>query len=122
MPGDLIRGARAAQQHQLGRELPDARQLPELREGLRRGQRPEAGGVEAAVQGGDGEGAEPFGLATGQPGNPSREASRCGAGNADSARPPKETAWPSSLAIRALIAAACRILIRAPMIAQAAAS
>jgi hypothetical protein len=64
--GDLVRGARTAKQHQLGRELPDARQLPELREGLLRGQRPEAGSVEAAVKGGDGEGAEPLRLATGQ--------------------------------------------------------
>ena len=33
MAGDLVRGAGPAQQHQLGRELPDAGQLAELREG-----------------------------------------------------------------------------------------
>ena len=70
MAGDLVRGARAAQQHQLGREVPDPGQLPELREGLLRGQGAQPGGVEAAVQGGDGEGAEPLRLAARQSGEP----------------------------------------------------
>ena len=70
MAGDLVRGARAAQQHQLGREVTDAGQLPEPGQGLLGGQGAQPGGVEAAVEGGDAEGAEPLRLAPGQSGEP----------------------------------------------------
>ena len=122
MAGDLVRGARAAQQHQLGREVPDPGQLLELREGLLRGQGAQPAASRRPSSAATARERSHSGLRPASPGNPSTETSRCGAGNADSTRPPKETASPSSLAIRALIAAACLMLIRAQMMAQAAAS
>jgi hypothetical protein len=62
------------------------------------------------------------GLRPDSPGKVLSPASRSGAGKAWTIRPPKVTGSPSCCAMRALIAAACRIRMRWPITAQAAAS
>jgi len=68
VPRQLVRGDRAPQQHQLGRERADPRQLPQLGQGVGRRQRPQPGGVKAAVEGGFADAAQPLRLAPDQAG------------------------------------------------------